>query len=579
MKIVSSLLFVFLFASCKGYTQSAVMNKNGKSDYVIVLPDKSSDIEQKAARTFQDFFLRSTGIKLPVVKESTAKAVAGINIGNTAAYKKLSIAGSNKPDGFVIYRKGDNVFINGNGGKGTLYGVYSFLERYLDINCLAPDFYDIPKGKEIVLPAGINIRENPVFEIRDVYTDIAYDSAYASWHKNERLLLNKDKKMGTFVHTFLRMVPPAKFFKTHPEYYAYNKGKRAPTQLCMSNENVVKIFTDTLRKMMAIYPVSKFWSVSQEDLGDFCHCDNCEKAYAKYGNKISGLMIEFVNKVAVNFPDKYITTLAYHETTEPPANIKPAGNVVIYYAPIDAFHGKGYTKDPANAKYVTYLKGWRALTGNLFFWDYISNYTDILAPYPNIGTYKDNILLFRNTGVKYVYEQGINQPGGELKELKTFLLCKLLWNPDYDQDSLTNLFCQKYYGKGAPFVLRYLQAIQGNLSKENVKLGCFGPADQYKGSYLKPAYLGQYDGLLASAASAVANNKTYLDNVNKLRVSLDYYILKTNDNNSSFGLRSASTGNNNSERIQRFKENIKKENIRYMRDQKQDPIETLVKTL
>jgi len=581
MRVVSFLFLAYLFTCCKGYTQHFLVDKNGKTEYSLILPENATDIEQKSAVTLQSFFFKSTGVKLPISKESRDKGkVATINIGNTAAYKELPIKGSNKPGGFTIYRKGNHLFINGNGKKGTLNGVYSFLERYLGINCLAPDFYDIPKRKEIVLPERINIQENPAFEITDVYNDIAYDSAYASWHKNDRLILNKEKKIGTFVHTSLRMVPPAKYLKTHPEYYAYNGEKRAPTQLCLSNENVVRIFTDTLRKMMAAYPSSRFWSVSQEDIGEFCHCDSCKRAYAKYGNKVSGLMIEFVNKVASNFPDKEITTLAYHETLEPPKNIRPLKNVVVFYAPIDAFHSKSYTKDPANIKYVNYLKGWRALTDNILFWDYISNYTDILAPYPNIKTHKDNLLLFKNTGVRYVYEEGVNQPGGELKELKTFLLCKLLWNPYYSQDSLINLFCNKYYGPGAPFVLKYLQTIEENTLKENVKLRSYGDASQYYKSYLRPSYLRQYDNMLASAAAAVANDKRYLDNVNKLRVSLDYYILKMKGKTvtAKSNFFSVPAGNEE-ERIERFRKYTLKQNIKYLRAQKRDPVETFLKAL
>jgi len=50
---------------------------------------------------------------------------------------------------------------------------------------------------------------------------------------------------GSFVHTFATLVPPATYFKEHPEYFSEVGGKRVDgyAQLCVTNEDVKKLIT------------------------------------------------------------------------------------------------------------------------------------------------------------------------------------------------------------------------------------------------------------------------------------------------------------------------------------------------
>ncbi|MCP4640015.1 MAG: DUF4838 domain-containing protein, partial [bacterium] len=46
--------------------------------------------------------------------------------------------------------------------------------------------------------------------------------------------------------------------------------------------------------------------------------------------------------------------------------------------------------------------------------------------------------------------------GGEFAELRTYIMAKLLWNPDYDVDAAIDEFCQAYYGKAWHLVRAYI---------------------------------------------------------------------------------------------------------------------------
>ena len=139
---------------------------------------------------------------------------------------------------------------------------------------------------------------------------------------------------GTWVHTFNSLVPPEIYFKDHPEYFALRDGKRLPTQLCLTNPEVVKVVIQNLRRQIAQNPRAKYWSVSQNDNRQYCKCDECRALDEKEGSH-SGTMINFVNQVAEQFPDYMISTLAYEYTRKAPATIKPAKNVNIMLCSIE----------------------------------------------------------------------------------------------------------------------------------------------------------------------------------------------------------------------------------------------------
>ena len=111
------------------------------------------------------------------------------------------------------------------------------------------------------------------------------------------------------------------------EYYALRNGKRIPTQLCLTNPDVLKITIDNLRRKMAANPGAVYWSVSQNDNRQYCTCPKCRAIDEREGSP-SGSIIDFVNKVADEFPDRMISTLAY-EYSRAPKNLKPGNTSIL----------------------------------------------------------------------------------------------------------------------------------------------------------------------------------------------------------------------------------------------------------
>ena len=70
----------------------------------------------------------------------------------------------------------DGIVVAGGVPRGTLYGVYEFLERFPGIAWLDELYTDIPKNNPILLPETIDLRDKPVFRYRGIYT----------WHGNDQ---------------------------------------------------------------------------------------------------------------------------------------------------------------------------------------------------------------------------------------------------------------------------------------------------------------------------------------------------------------------------------------------------------
>ena len=124
--------------------------KNGEINYCVTY-DTSDCACKFACNEFISFIEQSTGARLPINQNATAKF---ISIGRTEQYYKIKDeidTYSLKDDGFCLYTKDDNLYIIGFNGRGNIYGVYEFLERYIGLKFLAYDETIVPKCDNLPL--------------------------------------------------------------------------------------------------------------------------------------------------------------------------------------------------------------------------------------------------------------------------------------------------------------------------------------------------------------------------------------------------------------------------------------------
>ncbi|MCG8309753.1 MAG: DUF4838 domain-containing protein [Cytophagales bacterium] len=562
------LLFIAALLSLSGCGSSELkLIQNENSIYRIVVPGNPDNLELKAAGELQKYLAEISGVELEVVRENETLTGYKIYVGNTAPGKLSNI----RKDEILIKTQAEDVVIAGGDPKSTLYAVYTFLENFLDCRFYSPQAEVIPKSESVAIPGNTDYRYLPPVTTRTVHSRLYYENHEFADKRKSTYKAFPRYVPSAGVHTFHRFVPADKYLKSNPEYFALRNGRRIPTQLCLTNENVLKIVVGQVDSLLKEYPDADVISVSQDDNTQYCQCDNCKAIDDREGSP-SGSVIEFVNQVAREFPDKMISTLAYQYTRTAPRRIKPEKNVLITLCSIEC--DRSAPIDEKCTDFAKDLTDWGKLTDNIRIWDYTTQFTNFLAPFPNIHTIKSNIELFRNNNAKWIFEQHSHHPS-ELFELRSYLTAKLLWDPDIDQDSIISDFLHGYYEEAAPYIHNYITTVHDEIKKESdFFLFLYGDPSQGFKSFLRPELLKQYDQWYEEAEKAIAGKPEVLKRVRRARISIDYAILEAARINDpeSFAMVSANDKGERQisedlkTRLSRFQETCEEGNITLMNE-------------
>lgn len=502
--------------------------RDGKSPYVVVVGREATPVERKAAAELVDHLALVSGARLPVVTDEAAPADHEICVGATAR----APAGGRRPAGveaFKVHADGERLHVEGGSDRGTLYGVYGLLERFLGCRWLSSKVSVVPRSPDVVLKRP-GFTDAPRLDYREVYYRDAWDPAYAERNRLnghasalvDGRMQEKHRGWGTWCHTFEGHVPPARHFASHPEYYALVDGKRIDNgQLCLTNPAVFDLVVEDVRRRMAAEPEATSWSVSQNDCFRNCSCPSCSAIDKREGTPM-GSLLEFVNRVAAVFPDKTISTLAYQYTRKPPRHLRPAGNVHIMLCGIECNRSRPIAEDPDSVTFRDDVESWARICDRIFIWDYVIQFANLVSPFPNLRVLAPNMRFFVEHHARGMFAQGNRERGGELAELRAWLLAKLEWDPSYDVDKGIDEFLAGFYGKAAGPIRAYLDLTHDTLEENGVALRIFeGPRDARE-TYLTEPLLVRYRGLFDEAERAVATEPEVLLRVREARLPLMY---------------------------------------------------------
>ena len=457
---------------------------DSKSDYKIVISAYASTSEQTAAKELQQYIEQMSGALLPITNDlnTTGKRII---MGYNGRVKALTGAQMPEKDdeSFTYKTVGSDLLIWGGSQRGTMYGVFTFLEREFGIHWLTPSCTVVPKYRGWKLPR-LNHSEKPFIGYRYSNYFVANNAKWSA-HTRENMkwgpTINDYGNIEAYwgAHTMGEFVTTREFFGSHPEYFCLRDGKRygGYGQLCLSNPEVLEICKERLMQFMRRNPNYRIYSLSQNDNFLFCQCDKCKAIEDQYGGH-SGIIVWFVNQVAdavkQEFPDKFVGTFAYQYSRQPPTNIKPRENVIIRLCSIECCFAHPLDAGcPQNEKFMSDLKGWAELAPHLFIWDYIVDYAQYIAPWPNFQVLGPNIKIFGDNKAIGIFEEAQYQSAGaEFDEMKAWTVNQLLWNPSQDVDSLVSIFVKGYYGKAAPYIKEYYDLCQ-SLVKPDIHYGIY----------------------------------------------------------------------------------------------------------
>ncbi len=468
-----------------------------------------------------------------------------INAGYTLPTNKMP-----GEDGYYLNIQKDAIIIGGQNGKGVLYGVYSFLEKYIGCRWYSSEVSFIPSLDKTQLPL-IEESYTPLVKWREVYYYDLCDPDIAAQLKLNGNALRKGLKApnrwciqgghhanwGLWCHSLYDVVSPS-LYDNHPEYFSEVEGKRLHprpdgTQLCLTNPELPSYAINSLNQLMqqprAEIPVwgdsvAQYWSVSQMDGGGNCTCRECQTSDLHEGSP-SGTMLKFVNRIAEHFPHKKIATLAYTYTRKAPLHTKPAPNVVIQMCAIEtARQGINFpiATSPIHTAFRKDLIDWGKICNEIVIWDYVVQFQNLISPFPNFHTMQENIKFYTAHNASAIFCQGNREKGGEFAELRGYLLAKLLWNPQCNIEQEMDDFLTGYYGKAGIYLKRYIADMEQALSKSKAALSIDGDPEAHRNGYLSKECIARYRHWFDLAEKAVANQPELLKRVQKERMAVMY---------------------------------------------------------
>lgn len=533
-----ALVVVTIFlTSCATRHAGLTLVDHGTSVYRVVVAHNAGAAELSAATELQLHLKEMTGVELPIVPAPA----------DGPAIRLFSSATLGEEE-FLIRTSGSDLNITGGVPRGVLYGVYSLLEDDLGVRWLTSYSTHIPKRDRVSLPP-LNRRDKPAFAYRDAFFFDYRQVPFVARRRVNGYQTAISAEWGRQFpwanpphHTMLWLLPEAKYFQEHPDYYMLSpEGKRVPLAYCYANPGTLAAVTAELKAWMRRQPDKRYFSVTQPDWNHHCVCPACSEAIAVAGSP-QGAMLPFINRLAENirdeFPHNKIVTFAYAYTLPPPTNaITPRANVVIQCALLTA---------PGEARAA--LERWMKISPTVFVWDYYTGFSHFIVPFPNLYWMAGTIRGFRDLGVEGVLGQGnYASYGGGLNDLQGYLLSKLLWNPDTDARATIAEFIRLHYGPAAKPIQEYTDLIHQGFER----ISMFATEDDWKSwqaaprdpawkdtlakwwnftdptIYLGPARMEKYVALFDEAERLVADQPEYLRRVKLARMQIQTIQIQT----------------------------------------------------
>ncbi|HNY26152.1 MAG TPA: DUF4838 domain-containing protein [Candidatus Sumerlaeota bacterium] len=390
----------------------------------------------------------------------------------------------------------------------------------------------IPKTKKLTLAALDEVRK-PRLENREPFVLDCFDGDWCARNRMNSHAARLEARHGgkvtywAFAHSFNLLVPPGEYFDTHPEYFSLVKGKRLRdnSQLCCSNEDVIRIITDKVREAIKANPEATIFSITQNDCYNYCECEKCQEIAKREGSQI-GPVLALVNRVAEaiekEYPDKLIDTFAYQWTRKPPREMRPRPNVIVRLCSIECCfsHPLATCDSKENREFRDDLVAWSKVSNRLWVWDYTTDFRCYYLPFPNRRVLNDNIQFYLDHNVRGIFEQDTyNTPNGEFSKLGGYMMAKFLWDSTYDENRAMNDFLQAYYGPAWEPLRGWIDLLEEKVNRDNQHIHIFdGPLTPY----LTDEVLQQGDTLFDKAEAAVREQPDFLKRVRIERLSLDF---------------------------------------------------------
>ncbi len=551
-------------------TEISKLVENGTTKYKLVIPEKASECEQYAAEEMQKYVKQSTGVTIPIVRDNSGVSLGQelICIGKTTLASSLDATNLNV-DGFKMKTDNKTVLIKGERDRGTLYGVYDFLEKFVGTKWFTVDFEYVPEKTEITLYKS-DVTEIPDFAMRSRFVqDVKLDLEGGA---RMRLVSNGNAKGAASakfgggheddwtngVHAFNEILDYNVYGKTnanhavcenpsectlHTDWYAEprdSSGEGDPyPQWCLSNGmtddgklsdedgTLVKAAIASLKNIITEQKDALYVGLGQNDNRNMCLCDDCKRQRDLIGG-FGAHQVAFCNLVAEELDKwlesegidrelKYVTYVYMYTFDAPKMDAPSVGlatprdNVYLMMCPYHNYYNYPLNDTVNNSDFAINANGWASITKNFMIFDYTTNYTHNLAWYPNFNTIKPNLEWFKGIGVNGI-TCGASTQQYETR-LQTYIFSKMYWHINYDVNALISEFNHYFFGAAGEIMDEFVafnNTYFETVAREggNLKAGIYNRAWQTSTSTLNVDYIRQNYRYMDMATQAILSDDT-----------------------------------------------------------------------
>ena len=468
-------------------TTEMVIVDNGVSEYYIVTAENPDECIVTATEELQTYIEKISGAKLDIVTESNLpEGSKAFIIGETELEESIVAIDRSeiKTDGFRLYSDGNYFVIAGADSRGTLYGVYTFLEEYLGVRWFTPTLEVVPENEDIIVDADIDRTVEPSFSVRRNDCAGTNDAYRARTKMNVSFWQPATAYGGALTYVVwdasLPSLVPDSLFAEHPEYFALQEdGTRSTDHVCLTHPDVLDITIASVREKIEANTIgAKYVHIGQKDNQNYCHCESCEALYEKYGSVCAPTLI-FTNNLAdaldEDYPDFMFTFFAYLETERPPQDLslKCNKNVApvlcgLHSAcrshPLTECGNEDVQEETLLTAYGEHepriaedFLNWTKVAETTYIYDYTINFLNVAQFFSNFGTMQSTMKYMHDIGITgYIYNCGDGHYAA-FNELRNYLLTKLQWDVDCDVEYHMMDFIKAYYGEdAAPYIKEIL---------------------------------------------------------------------------------------------------------------------------
>ncbi len=526
--------------------------RNGEALCAITVGINASPTEKSAASELASYLKRVTGAEFEVVIPVLAKGRPVIAVGPEAAEDLMPTLDLDRKslgdDGIVIKTSAPNLILTGADGsrRGTIYAVYQFLEDYVGVRWWTSSENFVPSKPNLEVDP-INKRYVPPLAYRDIlYKDMLggggsgnqLSPAAGRMRFAVQMKLNGhfsgipsdwggQYNVVGWCHQAFELMPPAKYFKDHSDWYSQIDGRRVwkDAQLCCTNDEMIAELTKNVLALVRQYPDAKIIDVSQNDCGGNCKCANCRKIDEAEGSP-SGSILYCINKVAEAVgkvdPEYMVEFISYQYSRKPPKTIRPRNNVIVRFCVIERSCTQPIDSK-ANAPLLADLNSWRAIAPKLMLWDYTDQLSCSLMPHPNVNVLASDFHTYVENNVKGVFCEGDDYtiPIGD-DEMKHYVMAHALWNPSASTSKLIGEFVNGYYGPAGPMIRKYVDIQIAASATARTTWHAYTKSPKGVDAYwMSLSDMNKITRLFDQAQQKVANDPVLLGRVKRMRLQVD----------------------------------------------------------